>query len=179
MKVSELKLKEFTIKCLLDSYNKEVNRKLEKFLNESNTTEEFVNKIMDESYTDNELYDSQGFIELCKEYKDVWSFVRHVFGEKSFKTDSDRGGVMIGNENFNVIISNDYGDGTTRCGIFKRMEEDGIFLRNIMRFITVVEGEFNIYFDDCRKVEDNYVKETLNGKYAIYAYEGFVAFIEY
>lgn len=101
-----------------------------------------------------------------------WYRIREMFGDKCFKTDSDAGGVLVGNEEFNLIVPNGYGDGTTRIAVFHR---DDKFDASLMKYFVGLNGKFNIYSHDC---SFDLIEETLEGEFAVYYYDGLVAFVE-
>lgn len=89
-------------------------------------------------------------------------------GDKQFKTESDTGGIKIGNNGFTIIIPNGYGDGITRVAILEKEEMNNC----TFDFFTSVFGSINIYDYDC----GNEVECTINGRYGIYSKGGFVVF---
>ncbi|CAI3511056.1 hypothetical protein CIRMBP1315_02279 [Enterococcus cecorum] len=109
--------------------------------------------------------------------EDNWMKIRNLFGEKCFKTFSDRGGVLVGNDNFQTLIRNGRGDGITRVAVLPLTKfDDYRFWSNLMVDTEILlDGQFNIYFDDC---STNEVCRTLNGKYTVYYYDGLVLFLE-
>lgn len=109
--------------------------------------------------------------------EDNWMKIRKLFGEKCFKTFSDRGGVLVGNDNFQTLIRNGRGDGITRVAVLPLTKfDDYRFWSNLMVDTEILlDGQFNIYFDDC---SINEVCRTLNGKYTVYYYDGLVLFLE-
>ena len=111
------------------------------------------------------------------ESKNKWLKIRKLFGENCFKTFSDRGGVLVGNEDFQILVRNGQGDGITRVAVLPLTKlEDFDFWSNLMVEANIfLEGKFNIYLDDC-STED--ISRELNGKYAVYYYAGLVLFLE-
>jgi len=151
----------------LKAYNAFISDALAK----ASTTEQFIN-----SYLANKSYKHlQGYKELLKKERSekVWYFVRENFGEKCFKTDSDIGGVKVGNDEFSININNGYGDGTTRVAVFD--DKQDFYCDGIMSFQTIINGHCFIYDDDCGGKP---VKE-LNGRYCVYDYRGLVAFVRF
>ena len=51
-----------------------------------------------------------------KDRENHWYRVRELFGNRCFKTASDVGSLLVGNEEFQALIPNGYGDGITRVG---------------------------------------------------------------
>lgn len=106
----------------------------------------------------------------------IWKEIRAAFGDGCVKTESDAGGVKVGNDAFSFIVPNGRGDGTTRVRVFDETPEElEHWLNTVMTFQTSVTGTFNIYDYDCGG--DPVV--TLSGRYGIYSYEGLVAFIRW
>lgn len=116
-------------------------------------------------------------LELLSE-QNRWLTIRKLFGDRCFKTFSDRGGVLVGNESFQTLIRNGYGDGITRNAILplKNISDFDKWDKLMNNTNITLEGKFNIYTDDCQ-TED--VEKELNGKYAVYYYNGLVLFLEY
>ncbi|MCK9553200.1 hypothetical protein [Aquamicrobium sp.] len=84
---------------------------------------------------------------------------------------SDAGSVKVGNAQFSFLISHNNGDGHAIAAVFKN-EKD--FISSPMKFITSVEGTFNIYDYDCGQN----VIVTLNGRYDVYVYCGITCFVK-
>lgn len=99
-----------------------------------------------------------------------WRFIQEMSGEKSVKTVSDTGSLKIGTNDFTVLIPNGCGDGYTCYAILARSE---FYADTIMKFFTIVNGKLSIFSYDC----GNEVIEEINGKFSIYYYNGFVAFV--
>jgi hypothetical protein len=111
-----------------------------------------------------------------------WYRIRDLFGCRCFKTYSDAGSLLVGNENFQVLIPNGIGDGTTRVAIFKK--DDDVFhgLIELMfdrKHGPSLNGKFNIYSYDCDNPAVDEPCKTLDGRYFTYYYDGFIAFVEY
>lgn len=106
-----------------------------------------------------------------------WLKIRNLFGENCFKTFSDRGGVLVGNEDFQILVRNGRGDGITRVAVLPLTKfDDYRFWSNLMVDTEILlDGKFNIYLDDC-STED--ISRELNGKYTAYYYDGLVLFLE-
>lgn len=80
-------------------------------------------------------------------------------------TDSDRASLKVGNNDFSVLIPTDNGDGETRTYIFKKGNEwFNDELLDGCQYLTCVEGDFNIYENDC----DGKALHELSGKYFVY-----------
>jgi hypothetical protein len=89
-----------------------------------------------------------------------------------FDCPSDIGSVLVGNEDFGIALPNIGGDGWTVLRIYEnRKEKDAdCKARGVeLRFITSIEGKFNIYNYDCsdRKPED--IIATIEGRYGVYS----------
>lgn len=102
---------------------------------------------------------------------DTWYAIRALFGDRCFKTESDAGGVKVGNDSFSVRIPNGFGDGITRCAVFEAQNET---VTELMEYFTTIDGTFNIYDYDC----GTKAARTLTGRYAVYFYDGLVAFVK-
>lgn len=75
----------------------------------------------------------------------------------------DAGSLLIGNDNFSILIPNGYGDGLFELAISdERIETD-------YRFITTfnVRGEANVYSYDCNT--DAVLCTLTEGRYAVYS----------
>lgn len=161
-------IKSCLFNCLTadDEYKEFLTETLEK----ANNTEEFT-----EMFLANKKYKhKQGYQVLLRSEKpdQVWYFIRENFGDKCFKTMSDVGGVMVGNDDFSIIVPNGYGDGTTRVAVFDKGE---FYVDNLMQFFTSISGKFAIYGYDC----DGAPETELDGRYGIYYYDGLVAFVKW
>ena len=97
---------------------------------------------------------------------------------------SDIGSCLIGNKDWTFAVKNIGGDGETIISIFKEDNEE--FKRyeeeHDLRFISSIQGTFNIYNYDCAFVygcNDNDVIATLSGRYGVYQGEMEVAFVKW
>ncbi|MDY4592729.1 MAG: hypothetical protein SO434_04950 [Eubacteriales bacterium] len=111
------------------------------------------------------------------EQKSLWYEIRAAIGDNVIKTESDIGSVLVGNKDMTMTISNGYGDGTTRIGVFEKENE----ITNKMRFVCQVNGTFNVYDYDCYQTAEQLnsprnIATTLSGHYYVYCYEGIVVF---
>lgn len=85
-------------------------------------------------------------------------------------TFSDVGSVKIGNDKFNVLVSNGYGDGNTTVVILGKNEEP----RENNHYICTIDGDYCIYSYDLGIDEVIY---KIHGKYNIYSsHNGVVIF---
>lgn len=75
-------------------------------------------------------------------------------------TFSDVGSVKIGNNNFNILVPNGYGDGCTTVLILGKNEEP----RENNHYICTIDGDYGIYSYD---LSDEVIYEV-HGKYNIY-----------
>lgn len=100
-----------------------------------------------------------------------------------FYCESDIGSVLIGNNDWTFAVPNIGGDGTTRVCIFEK--EDDMFLqyhkRKDIKFISSVQGTFNIYGYDCAFVHclDEEIVATLSGRYGVFQGEWEVVFVKW
>lgn len=81
-------------------------------------------------------------------------------GRITLYTFSDVGSVKIGNDKFNVLVPNGYGDGNTTVVILGKNEEP----RENNHYICTIEGDYEIYSYD---LGDEVIYE-MHGKYNIY-----------
>lgn len=88
---------------------------------------------------------------------------------------ADAGSVLVGTKDFGILINNGYGDGKTTIKIGTRKELDAIN----KKFLTVINGSFNIYRYDCSQRKEDDILITLNGRYGIYQNNGTVYFEEW
>ena len=96
---------------------------------------------------------------------------------KSYEYCCDGGTILFGNEQWNIAIPNDYGDGTHNVRVMSEKEFICKYKNKGYRWRGVCEGEFNIY--DYDYIEDDpEVLITLKGKYSIYTCFGNVLFVK-
>ncbi len=86
------------------------------------------------------------------------------------KTESDIGGVMIGNRYGVTVWRNGYGDGITRVGI---ADKHPLFMEYIGMFGIVNGGIYSYDCDDFRSKDPDY--PLPDGRYFVYNYDGMVA----
>lgn len=121
-----------------------------------------------------------------KDRENHYTRIQKLFTENCFylKTYSDIAGVLVGNKDFQTIISNNYGDGITEIAIFKKDDVRYSFASKCMwhmmgnHYGPTLRGNFNIYPYDCCNPKDTEPCVSLSGEYITYAYDGFVAFVE-
>jgi hypothetical protein len=165
-------LKLFTRNCMEYGPNPDFYNKFHAYWDAAENLDAFRNAV----FQDESLKMSQAYAELSKESDDHWYRVREMLGKRVFKTDSDAGSVrVIAGENALILIPNRYGDGITRCAVFEG--EDSKNFNSGMMYDTGIclEGEFSISSYDC----ENIPVKCISGKYAVYNYEGMVAFVEF
>ena len=162
----------FAKKCLLNSSFPEKVERVKMHWGKAKSVEEFKELV----FADHELKLTQGYAELSKESEGHWYRVREMFGDRQFKTDSDCGGVLIGNEDYLILVSNGCGDGVTRVAVFE--EKD--FNSDMMRLNPTsfkVATEMYVYGYDCST--SRIVKTLDPGSYWTYYWNGFVAIVKY
>ena len=100
-------------------------------------------------------------------------------GFDTYEYSCDGGSLMLGNKDFQVAFPNWFGDGefpvyigTTGYTVCKEFHGDRV------RFVGSIEGEFNVYSYDCLNgdelINPDYILVTLNGRYGVYACEGYM-----
>lgn len=157
----------FYKKALFDEFWKNEKSVAEEVLAKAKDTDDFI-----ELYLGDERVKSfYARNKIAREYRPevYWKTIRGFIGDQLFKTDSDAGSVKIGNGMFSLLIPNGRGDGITRVAVV----DDGSGLRGLeMNYFTTITGEFDVFDYDCG---ENSVM-NLDGKYAVYYYDGFVVF---
>ena len=102
---------------------------------------------------------------------------------KKLTCDSDIGSCLIGNKDWTFAVPNFGGDGTTEIYIFDREEKSfyDFEKKHDLKFISSVQGLFNIYNYDCAfpECDDNDIILTLNGRYGIYRGSWKVVFVKW
>ena len=154
-----------------------------KLYESSRNYDEFEKSVLNKECCLNHIY---AYISLHgKDRGNHWYRVRELFGDHCFKTASDVGSLLVGNEEFQVLIPNGYGDGITRVAIFNKGDSDFSVASRIMCDMMAshrgpyFHGKFNIYPYDCCDPTIAEPCKTLEGKYFTYYYDGLIAFIEY
>ena len=145
--------------------------------------DEFEKRVLNEECCLNVIY---SYISLYgKDRRNHWYRIRELFGNHCFKTASDVGSLLVGNEEFQVLIPNGYGDGTTRVAVFNKADSDYSVASRIMSDMMdshrgpCLHGKFNIYPYDCCDPTVDEPCRTIKGNYFTYYYDGLVAFVEY
>lgn len=100
-------------------------------------------------------------------------------GFDSYEYSCDGSALMLGNKDFQVDFPNGYGDGGFPVyigGPGRRVCKE--FHGDRVRFVGSIEGEFNVYSYDCLNgdelVDSDNILVTLNGRYGVYACEGYM-----
>lgn len=167
------KIKDFTKSCLLNWNFPECKNMALEIWKCAKNFEEFKKDFLAQE----NLRKYQGYWVFAKDVLSSWeyrykliSYFQELGGEY-FKTVSDCGSVKIGNQNFNINISNKYGDGETNVVVL----EKNVSI-NGLDFVTNCNGNFNIYLYDCSK---NDVVYNCSGEYGIYNFEKLVVFVKW
>lgn len=100
-----------------------------------------------------------------------WMRLRAMIGDQCKKVDADAGAVKVGNETWSLLIPNGHGDGDIRYAVM----DNSCFNTNMSEFVLSINGKFNIYSYDC----GDDVKETLEGNFQVFVYDGIVVFYRY
>lgn len=85
--------------------------------------DEFEERVLNKECCLNDIYSAISM--YGKDRRNHWYRIRELFGDRCFKTASDVGSLLVGNEEFQVLIPNGYGDGTTRVAVFNKADSDG------------------------------------------------------
>lgn len=90
--------------------------------------DEFEKRVLNEECCLNVIY---SYISLYgKDRRNHWYRIRELFGDRCFKTASDIGSLLVGNEEFQVLIPNGYGDGLIQMEV---QMATGIIMRALQR----------------------------------------------
>lgn len=96
---------------------------------------------------------------------------------------SDIGSCLIGNKDWTFAVPNIGGDGTTKIVIFNEDNEEFVKYceKHKLKFISSVQGTFNIYSYDCAfpACDDKNVISTLSGRYGVYQGYWKVVFVKW
>ncbi len=145
--------------------------------------DEFEKRVLNEECCLNVIY---SYISLYgKDRRNHWYRIRELFGDRCFKTASDVGSLLVGNEEFQVLIPNGYGDGITRVAVFNKGTSDYGVASRIMSDMMdshrgpCLQGKFNVYPYDCNDPTVDEPCRTLKGRYFTYYYDRLIAFVEY
>lgn len=120
------------------------------------------------------LYNNNLGSQLVEVFKNEFGYnleeyLKQTANYEKLVTYSDAGSLKIGNKNFNILIPNGYGDGETEVFII----EQNIDIP--LRYITLVEGEVEIFDYDCA---NSNVVTTIKGRYQIYSENGQIVFVK-
>ena len=153
-----------------------LKEKIERLEEQHKTEDDLFRTILNS--TDEEIIHSDFYLPISRYHEHGmahWYTVRKMFGDKRRYILSDAGSILIGNEHFSIRISHGGGDGEARFAV---LEEDE-FLFWSMNFETYIEGDnIHIYHYDCGNPNDmDNVVKTISGKFAVYTYNGLVAFV--
>lgn len=159
--------------AIFDKFRKAEYAIAERILGEATDTSDFIDRYIAEE----ELGDFYARYRLAKEFRpDAFKKFMDDYTRNYpvFYASSDAGGVVIGNDDFFVLVPNGEGDGDTRVILADGDMPDG--LSHALNYFTQVHGKFNIYRYDCGDSSDDNVLVTVVGKIKIYFYEGTVIF---
>lgn len=96
------------------------------------------------------------------------------FQIKEIKIFTDMGGVMVGNQDFKILIPNGYGDGWQSIIIGSGDYVEKVIKENELNYFTFFDGkEVNIYNDEGQTIEI-----LPEGEYAIYFGKATIVFAE-
>ncbi len=160
--------------CIVD------NKEAAELYEDCKNYDEFEKRVLNHECDSNFVYSLISMFGKDSDYH--WYRIRDLFGDRCFKTYSDVGSLLVGNEDFQVLIPNGIGDGTTRVAIFKKGDNVFSGLIELMmdrKHGPTLSGKFNIYSYDCDNPALDEPCKTLEGRYFTYYYDGFVAFVEY
>lgn len=96
---------------------------------------------------------------------------------KKYKTGSDSGNILIGNDDCYIAIPNRMGDGDNTVLVFDDSDEYISYCkeeygerkyRTAFNYVMQIAGQFNIYRDDCCDMDELDITATIIGKYDIY-----------
>lgn len=103
-----------------------------------------------------------------------WIRLRAMIGGKVIKTASDAGGVLVGNDDFQILIPNLRGDGITRVAFVEKDDWNSAMANFWTNMQNTAEGRpICVYGYDCGTDD---VAATIVGRVGIYAYDGIVVF---
>ena len=121
-----------------------------------------------------------------------WCRIMDLFGESSSKVHSEHGKVLIGTEELKTFV-NSRGSSlngfyyVSHVAVFNIGDKDykvvyGCIDKMMDKKDFLIVGEFNIYDYDGGSADLNFIepfRKIKDGWYRIYAYDGFVAFVEF
>ena len=110
------------------------------------------------------------------------SLVGHITGRKEqsmkkYKYTCDRGGILVGNMVYRVLIPNGPGDGTWNVIVMEQEERIGEYDDDHFKYVGCLEGEFVLYKEDCLHKPDEFTDSEnmlciLNGTYQVFTERG-------
>jgi hypothetical protein len=109
---------------------------------------------------------------FCKEKnaESLWYAIRGSI-DLITKCESDRGGILVGNHEFATLISNGYGDGTTRVGMIK--DYGALEFMHYNGMFVVKNG--GIFDYDCCNIEKSEFIPLEDGTYFSFSYDRIIA----
>lgn len=94
--------------------------------------------------------------------------------KKQIKLLTDMGGVLIGDDNFKILIPNGYGDGKQLIIIGNRKDVKSVINDNDLNYFTCLKSQnVNIYND-----ENQIIENLPEGDYAIYFGKATILFVK-
>lgn len=94
--------------------------------------------------------------------------------KKQIKLFTDRGGVLIGDDNFKILIPNGYGDGHQLIVISDRIDAKNIIKDNDLNYFTCLKSKNVNVYDDANRIIENLPE----GEYAIYFGKATILFVK-
>ena len=124
--------------------------------------------------------------EHYRKHMEIYNKIKILLkNQKKYSSFSEAGGLLVGNDEFGMIIPNEMGDGRTQsCIIYhdSMSPEDIRYLKYHMDFFSSIKGRFNIYNSDCsnRSNKDILYSQVVNDtEFGIYTMENIILFIEW
>jgi len=94
--------------------------------------------------------------------------------KKQIKLMTDMGGVLIGDDNFKILIPNGYGDGHQLIIIGDRKNVKNIIKDNDLNYFTCLKSTTVNIYDD----ENQIIENLPEGEYAIYFGKATILFVK-
>lgn len=99
---------------------------------------------------------------------------------KTYECYSDIGSVLVGNKEVRFALPNIGGDGMTKLYVFDNEASFSTHpVSGKVKFVTCIEGKFNVFSYDCSRGDDEDVIATLEGRYGIYRGEWIVVLVRW
>ena len=158
-------------KILFDRFMEDQYKMVMHHLRMAKDSEDFISRILE----DPEMSGTYAYAYVSQNLRPSghWGRVRGMFGARCIKTESDAGGVKIGNASAYSIVPNGVGDGTTRVAVFPKGEP---FNASMMRYFGMIGGDdLAVYSYDCG---DDIAVQLDGDRYQTYFYDGLVAIVE-